>query len=70
MKRTTSGQSCCTTPSAMYFWAAIFAVFYGASLLLGIVWPELRHYGGSLTSGLWPQPASSILVGTGRFTAV
>lgn len=54
----------------MYFWAAIFAVFYGASLLLGIVWPELRHYGGSLTSGLWPQPASSILVGTGRFTAV
>ena len=63
MKRTTFGPSCCTTPSAMYFWAAMFAVFYGASLLLGTVWPELRHYGDTLILG---SLAAACFVNFGR----
>jgi len=48
MKRPTLAQSCCTTPSAIFFWAAMFVLFYGASLLLGMVWPELRQYRDTL----------------------
>jgi hypothetical protein len=48
MKRSTLAQSCCTTPSAAGFWAGMFVLFYGASLLLTAVWPELRQYGDAL----------------------
>jgi hypothetical protein len=44
MRRPTLPQGCCTTPSAMCFWTATFVVFYGAGLLLGAVWPPVRHY--------------------------
>jgi hypothetical protein len=44
MRRLTRPQGCCTTPSAMCFWAAAFVLFYGAGLLLGAVWPAVRHY--------------------------
>ena len=36
---------CCTTPSAMGFWAAAFVLLYGAALLLASVWPALGPYG-------------------------
>ena len=45
MKPTNLAQSCCTTPSAIGFWAAMFVLFYAAALLLGMVWPGLQHYG-------------------------
>ena len=48
MKRPPLKQSCCTTPSAIWFWAMMFAAFYVASWLLGAVWPELRDYGDTL----------------------
>lgn len=48
MNRPTFAQGCCTTPSAICFWAAMFILFYGASLMLGTVWPELRQYGDTL----------------------
>lgn len=32
----------------MGFWAAMFALFYGAGLLLGTMWPGLRQYGDTL----------------------
>lgn len=51
LERPTFGQGCCTTPSAIYFWAAMFVVFYGASLLLSTVWPELQRYGDTLILG-------------------
>lgn len=63
MKPPTFGQSCCTTPSAIFFWAAMFVVFYGASLLLGAVWPELRHYGDTLILG---SLAAACFVNFGR----
>jgi len=28
----------------MCFWTAMFVLFYGAGLLLGMVWPAVRHY--------------------------
>ncbi len=48
MKRLTLAQSCCTTPSAMCFWTAMFVLVYGAGLLFGAVWPGLRQYGDTL----------------------
>ncbi len=48
MKRPTLGGSCCTTPFAIAFWTAAFALFYGAGLLLSIVWPGLRQYGDTV----------------------
>ena len=45
MKPPSLAQSCCTTPSAIGFWAAIFVLFYGGVLLLGMVRPGLQHYG-------------------------
>ena len=41
-------QSCCTTPSAMWFWGAMFVLFYGAGLLLGTAWPTFQRYGDTL----------------------
>jgi hypothetical protein len=49
MKRHTLAQGCCTTPSAMCFWTAMFVLFYGAGLLLGAVWPAVRHYQDAVT---------------------
>ena len=37
-------QSCCTTPSAMCFWATAFIFLYGLGLLAGSAWPALRAY--------------------------
>lgn len=48
MKRSAFAQSCCTTPSAMWFWCASFVAFFGLSLLLGRVWPELQQYGDTM----------------------
>jgi hypothetical protein len=48
MKRSPFAQSCCTTPSAIGLWGAMFVLFYSATLLLGTVWPGLRHYGDTL----------------------
>src|SRR5207247_8497538 len=48
MRRPTLPQGCCTTPSAICVWAAAFALFYGAGLLLGTVWPAVRHYGDTV----------------------
>ena len=38
-------RGCCTTPSAMGFWAAAFVLVYGAALLLSWLWPALAPYG-------------------------
>src|SRR5688500_6124781 len=48
MKRPALAQSCCTTPSAIWFCTAMFLLLYGAGLLLGIVWPAVRQYGDTL----------------------
>lgn len=63
MKRLTFAQSCCTTPSAMFFWSAMFVLFYGAGLLLGTVWPGLRQYGDTL---ILTALAAACLVNFGR----
>lgn len=41
-------QSCCTTPSAMFFWAAIFLVVYGTGLAAGSALPALTQYHDTL----------------------
>ena len=46
---------CCTTPSAMGFWAAAFVLLYGAALLLASGWPALVHTG---TRRSWRRSAS------------
>jgi hypothetical protein len=48
MTRRILAGTCCTTPSAMGFWAAAFVVLYGAALLLASVWPALGPYGDTL----------------------
>lgn len=35
---------CCTTPGALCFSAAVFAVLYGLGLLLPVFWPGLGAY--------------------------
>ena len=40
--------TCCTTPTAMLFWAAIFLVFYGAGLLVMRAWPSVSRYADTL----------------------
>jgi asparagine N-glycosylation enzyme membrane subunit Stt3 len=44
MTRQAHGLGCCTTPSAVCFWAVMFGFFYGAGLLLATVWPAVQHY--------------------------
>ena len=41
-------QTCCTSPAAMWFWAAAFAVLYGAGLLVGFTSPVFEPYGDTL----------------------
>jgi hypothetical protein len=48
MERQLLGRSCCTTPAAMCFWAAIFVLIYGAGLLLTSVWPQARPFEDTL----------------------
>lgn len=48
MKPSRLARSCCTTPSAIGFWAAMFVLFYGAAVLLGTVWPGVQHYGDTV----------------------
>ncbi len=48
MKRLTLAQSCCTTPSAIWYWAGMFLLLYGAGILLGIIWPAVRQFGDTL----------------------
>jgi asparagine N-glycosylation enzyme membrane subunit Stt3 len=48
MKGLSFRQSCCTTPSAAGFWAAMFALFYGMALLLGTIWPGVQRYGDTV----------------------
>ena len=37
-------QSCCTSPAAMWFWAAAFAVLYGIGLVMRSAWPVFEPY--------------------------
>jgi hypothetical protein len=48
MTRRLLAGSCCTTPSAMGFWAGAFVLLYGAGLLLSSVWSGLDPYGDTL----------------------
>lgn len=41
-------QFCCTTGGAIAFWFAIFAIVWGAFLLLHQAFPALEPYSGSL----------------------
>lgn len=38
---------CCTTPGAICFWLAAFAIFYGLGLLLPLIWPASGAYEGA-----------------------
>lgn len=44
MIRRVFAQGCCTTPSAMCFWATAFMLLYGAGLVIGSLRPDLRQY--------------------------
>jgi len=63
MKRFGFAESCCTTPSAMWFWCASFAAFFGITLLLGRAWPELQQYGDTMLLG---SLAAACFVNFGR----
>jgi len=41
-------QSCCTSPAAMWFWAAAFAVLYGIGLVMRSAWPVFEPYADTL----------------------
>jgi len=47
-KLPTFARSCCTTRSALCFWAATALLIYVAGLLLGTVLPAMRHYPDAL----------------------
>lgn len=48
MKPGVLARSCCTTPAAMCFWAAMFVLIYGAGLLLRSAWPPIQPFGDTL----------------------
>lgn len=48
MPRSVFARSCCTTPSAISFWAVMFVLFYGGALLLKRIWPTLQPFGDTL----------------------
>lgn len=48
MARFTFGQTCCTSPAAMWFWAAAFAVLYGLGLFARSTWPVFEPYADTL----------------------
>ena len=41
-------QTCCTSPAAMWFWAAAFAVLYGIGLVMRSIWPAFEPYADTL----------------------
>jgi hypothetical protein len=41
-------QTCCTSPAAMWFWAAAFAVLYGVGFLVRSTWPVFEPFGNTL----------------------
>jgi hypothetical protein len=43
IRRLLSG-SCCSTPSAMCFWATAFMILYGAGLVASAAWPAIGDY--------------------------
>jgi hypothetical protein len=45
MKSGLLSRSCCTSPAAMCFWAAMFVLIYGAALILRTSWPTLQPFG-------------------------
>jgi hypothetical protein len=48
MARFRFSQSCCTSPAAMWFWAAAFVVLYGIALFARSTWPVFDPYGDTL----------------------
>ena len=48
MARFTLSQTCCTSPAAMWFWAAAFVALYGLSLFVRSTWPQFEPYGDTL----------------------
>ena len=48
---TERGRTCCTTPSALCFWAAAFLILYGATLLATELWPAVGEYHLALLLG-------------------
>ncbi len=48
MERRVFAGACCTTPTAMCLWVAVFVLFYGGALLLTSVWPAVRPFGDTL----------------------
>jgi hypothetical protein len=48
MARFTFNQTCCTSPVAMWFWAAAFVVLYGIGLVARSTWPVFEPYGDTL----------------------
>jgi hypothetical protein len=48
MARFTFGQTCCTSPAAMWFWAAVFVALYGLGLLARSTWPVFEPYADTL----------------------
>ena len=48
MARFRFNQPCCTSPAAMWFWAAAFAVLYGMGLLMRSAWPVFEPYADTL----------------------
>jgi hypothetical protein len=48
MARFRFSQTCCTSPAAMWFWAAAFAVLYGIGLLMRSTWPVFEPYADTL----------------------
>jgi hypothetical protein len=47
MKRI-AAESCCTTPTAIWFWLFMFGVIYGTEYLLTPWWPTLQAYGDTM----------------------
>ena len=48
MARFTFGQTCCTSPAAMWFWAAAFGALYGLDLVARSTWPVFEPYADTL----------------------
>ena len=48
MARFTFNQTCCTSPTAMWFWAAAFVVMYVIGLFARSTWPVFEPYADTL----------------------
>jgi hypothetical protein len=56
-------QTCCTSPAAMWLWAAAFAVLYAMGLLMRSTWPVLEPYADTL---LFAALGSACFINFGR----